>query len=171
MQSTRCRNVRGMRLNSGVVRAEVVRHTIMFYLSVPTLAMLTDTFVARCVRAYARDVAHVLGLGRATKIDPTIIARVFVLMIDLMRRPAPRHERPDYSMRFVESTIDAHKDTPIARATSRYVANFASTRQRDLPRQETGVGIVVEKFTKTFNRQCEHVIYYTFAARHTQGAL
>lgn len=117
---------------------------------VSRLLVKGDTFKSACISTpitMSEALVHdVLRTRSQSQIGPTIIGAIAVTVINLFWWPFIAHNEPNQAVGIIIAVVNPKADVSV-QSPSRWLANYRSTRERLLPRQNPRVGVVIEDAT------------------------
>jgi hypothetical protein len=112
-------------------------------------------------------VHHVLGFCSAAKVAPSVVGWILVNVVNLMRRPFPRHHSPNNSMRFIQPTFYANQNSPIFGFMPGNIAGLPAPRRWNAPYQMARFWVIFKKLV-----QCgwiNHGLYLPHVSNFARG--
>lgn len=132
-----------------------------------SLNMPANPLVSGSVTFYFSYVHHVLRFCSTAKIAPSVVRWVFINVINLMRRPIPRHHGPNNPMRLIQPTFYANQNPSLCGFMPSNISGLSASCCWDAPYQIARFRVILKK-SMQFGR-VNHELYLPHVSNFARG--
>ena len=118
----------------------------------PAAVFFPNASVPACVAFAFASVVRVLNIRCFSQVAEAIVGTITICVVDLLRRPLPRHVQPSQPVRIMQVVVQPDSTVSSTHKATRHVAGPALTAFRD-PREHAGFGVVCDKLAKAISRK------------------